>query len=186
MIRQPAHGVLHNPLIHRPLVHRLAGGAVAATEGGGHTGGMSDSRTLQSWATRLNTTAGMLSDDPTVSSVYEAMALGWHTAKRVGQPVSPATALGWMRLAESLVEAWSDLTALAGPPGPIPFDLGTPADSGALEDTPQLRGLVADLLRATATAVRELCDAGDHSDAEAALALAIIASTLDDAAQDWP
>jgi hypothetical protein len=186
MIRQPTRGVFHNPLIHRPLVHRLAGGAVAATEGGGHTGGMSDSRTLQSWATRLNTTAATLSDDPTVSSVYEAMTQAWHTAKRVGQPASPATALGWMRLAESLVEARSDLTALADPPGPTPFDLGTPADTGALEDTPQLRGLVAHLLRATATAARELCDAGDHNDAEAALALAIIASTLDDAAQDWP
>jgi hypothetical protein len=90
-----------------------------------------------------------------------------------------------MRLAESLVEACSDLTALADPPGPTPFDLGTPADTGALEDTPQLRGLVAHLLRATATAVRELCDA-DHSDADAALALAIIASTLDDTAGDWP
>jgi hypothetical protein len=180
MIREPPDPVIHSRLIHRP-----ARGPLAGLAGDGHTGSMSDSSTLQSWAARLDDAASALSHDPTAPSVYEALALAWQTAKLVGQPASPATALSWMRLAEALSEAWADLTVLADPPGPVPFDPGAPPQTGVLDDTPQLRGSVARLLRATAAAVRELAGADGHS-VDTALALAIIASTLDDTARDWP
>jgi hypothetical protein len=134
--------------------------------------------TLQAWMDHLD--AAARNKAVNIPVLFERLALAWHAVAAVRRPASLATELGWMRLAEALVDAWTDLATAGSPPGSIDGNVGQP--SQPLSDTPQARRAVAALIRATAAGLRERSAA----ETDGGLALASAAATLDGAVEDWP
>jgi hypothetical protein len=173
-----------NRVIHRPVIHRPPGRPVAAPTGGDHTDPMPNPQNPPP-CTRLEAAATNVANQPSPPAVYQALALAWHTVAAVTRPASPATEHRWMRLAEALHAAWSDLAAVDPPPGPIGTGAAGPPDQD-LADTAQLRRAVARLLRTTATGLRQLATSAERADPHTALTLTCAAATLQAAVQDWP
>jgi hypothetical protein len=152
---------------------------------GSHTDGMGDLDGQQSWTSQLESAVACLAEAPEIPTVYQTLALAWRATASVGHPMSAATELRWMRLAEALFSAWNDLSTLDDPPGPIGHT-ASPSVDGALEDTPQHRAAVAGLLRTAAAALRHLSVTAERDDVDAALTMSSIAAGLDSAVEDWP
>lgn len=149
------------------------------------TGAMPESRSQQDWTAQLNSATDELSSTPTMFSLNRTLAMAWRTTAAVLHPASPATEFGWMRLAEALLSARHDLSALDELPDLI--DPGSaPAVEGTLRDTPRLRATVARLVRAAAAALRALPAPDEPHPTDRTVTLATIAAALDDAVKDWP
>lgn len=155
----------------------------------GHTEAMSDTRSPRiTSGARLTEAAATLTLQPTVGSVQDAVAQAWRAAGTVAQPASPASALRWLRLVETLPAVWSDLAALSDTPPPTPPAAipASPAESPGSADTTLLRDAVAGLIRTSAAVLRDLADASGLEDPDRGLRLALVGDLLDGAVGDWP
>lgn len=153
--------------------------SVATADHRKHTDGMTHHRTQQAWIYHLDAAATRPNEAISLSESFERLTLAWHATAAVNRPASLATELGWMRLAEALVDAWTDLATAGSSPGSIDVNIGQPGHP--LPDTPDARRAVARLIRATAADLRER----STTEADAELALASAADTLDSAVEDW-
>jgi len=152
-----------------------------------HTEAMSDSRSPHATSgARLAEAAATLTYRPTVGSVQDAVAQAWQAAGTVAQPASPASALRWLRLVETLPAVWSDLAALSDPPSTPRAAPASPAESPGSADTAALRDAVTGLIRTSAAVLRGLADATGPEDPDLGLRLALVADLLDGAVEDWP
>jgi hypothetical protein len=151
----------------------------------GHTGAIPEPRSRQEWTAQLDSVATQLATTPGVLSINRALAMVWRTTAAVIHPASPATEFGWMRLAEALLSARHDLHTLDELPDLID-PASAPAVDGTLRDTPRLRATTARLVRATTVAMRTLPQPDDPRRADQALTLASIAATLDGTLDGWP
>ena len=167
-------------VIHRRVFHRRASNQMAAAALATHTDRMTNHSSQQAWISHLDTNTAAPEATGDLATVFQRLALAWHATAAVARPASPATEHAWLRLAEALLEAWSDLASTAPAPGPIGINVGQPDQP--MPDTPQARQAVARLARRTAADLR----ARPAAQADAALTLASVADTLEGAVEDWP
>jgi hypothetical protein len=146
---------------------------------------MLETPTHRSWIRHLDTATGALPGPTTLTGVYRALALAWQASGAVAHPASVTTELGWMRLAEALNAAWTELATVVDPPTAAPFEAGIPDVTGQLDDTVHLRASLIGLMHATAAALRTHA-ATNQPTVDAALTMTDIAAELDACLEGWP
>lgn len=145
---------------------------------------MTDARTTQQWISYLNHATATLAGTPTLAGAYEALARIWHTAAATTTPQTVRAELDWMRLAETIAEARSQLAAVDAAATHATLNPTTPTPAGAaVADEPGLRQAIAHLMQATVAALRHI--AAGTEDLDTAYAI-VHAAALLHPFQEWP